>query len=258
MVADGLSMSRLRLYLPAGVAAVAAVAVTLAAPPPAAADDTLPKRTTGLAVKDGQLLVSVGLGDLFGPAERQHLTSGFSTRVLVRVALQDASSDEAVSFAVQRAEIVYDIWDEKFSVRVTRGLGAELRTIVPTADEAIWRATALWQVPIADARRMRPGARYVVMVRGDLNPISEDLLADVRRWLLQPQHGQRKLGAGDSFFGSFVSIFVNPRIDDSERQLRFQSQQFLMPAVPPAPLPPAPRLPPVRAGTAGRAGKEKP
>jgi hypothetical protein len=251
----------MRSYIPAAVA----FAVTLtAAAPPAAADEPLPQRTIGLTVKDGQLLISVGLGDLFGPADRKRLTSGFSTRVLVRVALQEATGDEeVVSLAVQRAEIVYDIWDEKFSVRITRGLGAELRAIVATADDAIWRATALWQVPIADARRMRPNTRYVVMARGDLNPISEDLLADVRRWLVQPAHGQRKLGAGDSFFGSFVSIFVNPRIEDSERQLRFISQPFVLPPAPPAPLPPAPRLPPARTGggpaTGGRAGaKEKP
>jgi hypothetical protein len=193
------------------------------------------------------LLISVGLQDLFGQAERQHLTSGFSTRILIRVALQDATRDEGepVALAVQRAEIVYDIWDEKFSVRVTRGLGAELRALAPTADEAIWRATALWQFPIAEASRLQAGGRYYVLVRGDLNPISEDLMADVRRWLVQPARGQRRLGAGDSFFGSFVSIFVNPRIEDSERQVRFISQPFVLPN----PLPPPPPLtPPGRAG----------
>ena len=202
-------------------------------------------------VKNGQLLISVGLQDLFGPAERQHLTSGFSTRILIRVALQDATREdgEPLALAVQRAEIVYDIWDEKFSVRVTRGLGAELRALAPTADEAIWRATALWQFPIADTSRLRAGGRYVVLVRGDLNPISEDLLADVRRWLVQPARGQRRLGAGDSFFGSFVSIFVNPRIEDSERQVRFVSQPFALPA----PLPPPP---PTAAGAPG--GRRRP
>lgn len=224
-------------------ATLIAVLLAVVLPGTARADDPLPQRVTGAAVKNGQLVISVGLQDLFGPAERQHLTSGFSTRVLIRVALQDASREqgEPVALAVQRAEIVYDIWDERFSVRVTRGLGAELRAIAATADEAIWRATALWQFPIADANRLRPGARYVVLVRGDLNPISEDLLADVRRWLVQPARGQRRLGAGDSFFGSFVSIFVNPRIDDSERQVRFVSQPFALPApLPPAPAPAAP------------------
>jgi len=251
-MARPMTRSHTRLF---AVLLVAGAAVLL--PGRAHADDPLPQRATGAQVKSGQLLISVGLQDLFGPAERQHLTSGFSTRVLIRVALQDASREEGepLALAVQRAEIVYDIWDERFSVRVTRGLGAELRAIAATADEAIWRATALWQFPIADTSRLRADGRYVVLVRGDLNPISEDLLADVRRWLVQPARGQRRLGAGDSFFGSFVSIFVNPRIDDSERQVRFVSQPFTLPA----PLPPAPRLPPARpAGAPAPSGKVKP
>ncbi len=80
--------------------------------------------------------------------------------------------------------------------------------------------------PVAQVAQLPANGRYVVAVRGDLNPISEDLLIEVRRWLVQPSHGQRRLGAGDSFFGSFVSIFVNPRIEDSERQVRFVSQPF--------------------------------
>ena len=78
----------------------------------------------------------------------------------------------------------------------------------------------------------------MVAFRGDLNPVSEELLADVRRWLVQPAHGQRRVGAGDTFFGSFVSIFVNPRVDDSERQVRFASQALTWRPVPiPAPGP---------------------
>jgi Domain of unknown function (DUF4390) len=209
----------------------------------ARAAEPLPRRQAGIEVKNGQVTISVGLQDLFGPAERQHLSSGFASRVLIRVALEDESTGEPIALAVQRAEIVYDIWDERFEVRATRGLGAEQRAVVPTADEAIWRATVLVDFPLVDARRLQPGGRYVVALRGDLNPISEDLLVEVRRWLVQPARGERRLGAGDSFFGSFVSIFVNPRIEDSERQVRFVSQPF-GPGNPtlPAPPPPHPKI----------------
>src|SRR5262245_32134827 len=251
LVAMSMWMSRSRIAL----AVILAAGWVLATPAPAHADERLARRMTGVTIKNGQLLISVGLQDLFGPAERQHLTSGFSTRILIRVALQDATGEQAepLALAVQRAEIVYDIWDERFSVRVTRGLGAELRAIAPTADDAIWRATALWQFPIADTTRLRAGGAYVVLVRGDLNPISEDLLADVRRWLVQPARGQRRLGAGDSFFGSFVSIFVNPHIEDSERQVRFVSQPFALPN----PLPPPPPLAPPARAPAPSPGKAK-
>ena len=216
----------LRRAAAACLSAAALAALLVAAPARAAPEDALPRRTTGIGVSQGQLVVSVGLQDLFGPAERQRLTSGFSTHVLIRVALQQQGVDEPVAVAFQRTEIVYDIWDEKFRLRVTRGAGPDVHLEARTPDEAIARAAALWQVPLVDARRLRPGAVYVVACRGDLNPISEELLADVRRWLVQPARGQRRVGAGDSFFGSFVSIFVNPRIEDSERQVRFLSQGF--------------------------------
>ncbi|HVU52151.1 MAG TPA: DUF4390 domain-containing protein [Polyangia bacterium] len=208
------------------VALLAALLATASPSGRARAADEIPRRTTGLALTPAQLVVSVGLQDLFAPEDRDRLTSGFVTRVLVRVALQEEGSSEPVALAFQRAEIVYDIWDERFRIRVTRGAGPELRVEARTADEAISRAATLWQLPLAEAARLRPGATYVVAFRGDLNPISEELMTDVRRWLVQPARGQRRVGTGDTFFGSFVSIFVNPRLEDSERQLRFLSQRF--------------------------------
>ena len=220
-------------------AAVVLASALAAAPSPASAADPAPPRLVGFAIKNGRLTVSVGLQDLFGEADRERLKSGFATRVLVRAALEEAATGAPIAVAVQRAEIVYDIWDEKFGVRTSDGLGAERRAVSPTADEAIWRAAVLFELPLVDLARLRPGAAYVLAVRGDLNPISEDLLIEVRRWLVQPARGQRRLGAGDSFFGSFVSIFVNPRIEDSERQVRFISQPFVLGVVPTLPTTPA-------------------
>jgi hypothetical protein len=208
--------------------AVALVAAgALAGPAPMArAAGSLPRRQTGLVLTPAYLAVSVGLQDLFQPEDRERLKSGFATRVLLRVALQEEGSSEPIALAFQRTEIVYDIWDERFRLRVTRGAGPDVHLEARTPDEAIMRAAALWQFPVAEAARLRPGVPYVLTFRGDLNPISDELLADVRRWLAQPARGQRRVGAGDSFFGSFVSIFVNPRIEDSDRQVRFVSQRF--------------------------------
>jgi hypothetical protein len=226
-----------------GIAATVVIASALAATGPRAAwaADPVPTRQVGVSVIQGRVTVSVGLQDLFGDAERQRLKSGFATRVLIRAALEETSTGDPVALAVQRAEIVYDIWDEKFNVRTSDGMGIERRAVAPTVDEAIWRAAALVDLPIIEASRLRPGERYTLAVRGDLNPISEDLLIEVRRWLVQPARGQRRLGAGDSFFGSFVSIFVNPRIEDSERQVRFVSQPFTFDVVPPPPPAPKPK-----------------
>jgi hypothetical protein len=188
----------------------------------------LPVRNTGIAFHGSTLVASVGLRDLFAASERERLTSGFSTRVLVRVYLRREGDPEPIAVAFQRAEIVYDIWDEKFRVRVTRGPGTDRTVEASSADEAIDAATTLLQFPVADRSQLRPGQRYFLAVRGDLNPLSPEMQADVRRWLRQPAGAQRRpgTGGGDSFFGSFVTVFVNPQIDDSEHQVRFVSQTF--------------------------------
>ncbi|HET6150711.1 MAG TPA: DUF4390 domain-containing protein [Polyangia bacterium] len=198
----------------------------------ARAADPLPVRVTGIEAGAGKLLVSVGMQDLISGADLQRLSSGFATRVLIRIYLHQEGADEPVSVAYQRAEIVYDLWDERFRVRVARDNGGDVQREARTPEEAIWGTCALWHFPVADLRRLRPGARYFLAFRADLNPISEELLADVRRWLVQPPPGQRRVGAGDSVFGSFVSIFVNPRVEDSERQLRFLSQPFTIATAP--------------------------
>lgn len=190
-----------------------------------------PERRVGLAIHDRALLLSVGLQDLFSPAARDRLTSGFATRVLVRVQLLRHDDPEPVAVGFQRVEIVYDIWDEKFAVRTTHGPGSDRAFEVKTLDQALYAATTLYQFPIEMEQALQPGERYTLAVRGDLNPLSPELMGEVRRWLRQPAGTQRRPGSGggDSFFGNFVTVFVNPQIEDSEHQVRFVSQPFEAP-----------------------------
>jgi len=186
-------------------------------------------RTVGVARKADKLMVSVGLQDLFGPRDVERLLSGFSTRVLIRVALVRDGGDEPVTQAMRLAEIVYDLWDEKLRVRLsTEKPGVAETQVVSTPKAAVDLATSLVAFPVIESSRLEPGAGYHLSLRADLNPISEELVSNLRRWLSHPS-GRGRSGSGDSFFGSFVSVFVNPRVDDSERVLQVVSQSFASP-----------------------------
>ncbi len=186
-------------------------------------------RIAGIAREAGHLVVSVGLQDLFGPRDVERLLSGFSTRVLIRVALMRDGADAPVARAMRLAEIVYDLWDEKLRVRISTGKPGVAETkVVATPKAAVDLATSLVAFPVAEMANLEPGARYHLSLRADLNPISEELVSNVRRWLSHPS-GRGRSGSGESFFGSFVSVFVNPRIDDSERLLQVVSQSFAAP-----------------------------
>jgi hypothetical protein len=212
---------------------VLATALLLAASAPTRVRaEPLPERRVGLGYGERTLRASVGLQDLFTPEARQRLTSGFATRILIRVQLLRQGDPEPLAVAFQRVEIIYDIWDEKFRVRISRGADTDREIEVKTPDQAIFAATALIRFPIELEQPLRRGERYNLALRGDLNPLSPELMGEVRRWLRQPAGVQRRPGAGggDSFFGNFVTVFINPQIEDSERQLRFLSQTFEAPA----------------------------
>jgi hypothetical protein len=197
--------------------------------------DALPVRQVGLARRGSLLSVDVGIPDLFTPEERQRLMSGFATRILVRVYLHEQGNPTPLALAFQRVEIVYDIWDERFRLRFSRGPGPERELEVATAARAIEDATALKGFPVADVGALPRDRKYFLAIRSDLNPLSQELLAELRRWLRQPSGPQRRPGSGggDSFFGTFVTVFINPQIDDSEHQIRFVSQPFELPPAAP-------------------------
>ena len=79
-------------------------------------------------------------------------------------------------------------------MRTTDGSAPSARSWPPPPDEAIWRAARCWSTSRSPTlARLRAGrAATSLAVRGDLNPISEELLAEVRRWLVQPARGQRR------------------------------------------------------------------
>jgi hypothetical protein len=230
-----------------GAVLALAFAVFFALAGVARAED-LPIRAVGVVPRGGALTIDVAVPDVFTPEARQRLLSGFATRVLVRVYLQEPGTSKAVAVAVQRVEIVYDIWDEKFQLRLSRGPGTEREMEVATLGQAVEAATSLRQFPVAPLDLLVPGHRYSIAIRSDLNPLSQELLAELRQWLRQPSGPQRRpgTGGGDSFFGTFVTVFINPQIDESEHQVRFVSPPFVPPPFVPPPSVPPPSVPPAR------------
>lgn len=206
---------RLLLALAALVPCLSAVAIA----------DERPPRLVGLHQQRGWLGVSVSLRDLFWPADAERLRSGFVSRVVVRVEIYREGDMRPLARSDRSTEILFDLWDERFRVRVIEREGPR-DALVTTEREAIDLATAFRAFRVTELPRLSPAAVYRLRFRADLNPISEDLVNEVKRWMVRPP-GQGRVGAGDSVFGSFVSVFVNPKLpDESERQLSFWSQPF--------------------------------
>jgi hypothetical protein len=222
-------MRRRRIIGFALLSALAATAASSIAVSRSARADERPARQVGVhrgrdpGAPRGWVGLSVSARDLFTPKDMTRLRSGFVVRVVIRVDLVRERTGESVASQAHHSEILFDLWDERFRVQVAeRGALSERQFATP--EEAIEAATALVRFRVADQAAVDPNVVYKFRVRADLNPLSDELVADVRKWMKTP--GQGRTGSGDSVFGSFVSFFVNPRIDESERQISFSSQPF--------------------------------
>ncbi len=208
----------------AGSRFLAALAVVAALAGVAAADDVRLVRRMGFAERGGNLVVTTSFPELFDRSAVDKISSGFPSSVVVRIyVFRKDRTDQPVSLVLIEHEIVFDLWDEVYVLRPRGPLGKrELR--YKNRQQAVRAMTDLDHMPIGPLDRISIGPHHFLAAVIELNPISPELLAEMRRWLTRP--AGESLDSSSSFFGSFVSVFVNPKLDHADRTLRVRSQPF--------------------------------
>jgi hypothetical protein len=202
----------------------AALVAVAAASRVAAADDGTGVRRMGFAERGANLVVTTSFPELFNSAAVDKISSGFPSSVVVRMyVFRKDRTSQPVSLVLIEHEIVFDLWDEVYVLRTRGPLGRrELR--YKNRQQAVRAMTELDHMPIAPLDRVAIGPHHFLAAVIELNPISPELLAEMRRWLTRP--AGESLDSSSSFFGSFVSVFVNPKLDRADRTLRIRSQPF--------------------------------
>lgn len=147
-----------------------------------------------------------------------------ATVIVVRLYVYRKGSSEPVGYHLLSARVVYDLWLEKYEVRIDGPAGRESGQYkhLPDAYKAI---TEIYDIPVASLADVVIGPHHYLAAVIELNPVSEETQAEMRRWLARPA-GTANISRGTSFFGSFVSIFVNAKLPEADRVVRAQSQPF--------------------------------
>jgi hypothetical protein len=211
---------------------LAIIAVVLALATAAhAEDDDKPEIQRMRFVESGNdLTVSTlppgGIGKLFDAAGYESLSTGISSTVVIRIQVTPRESDTPVAEQLIRRSVVYDVWDEIYTVELDQPGGTRKVKVKYRAEALKW-LTAIEDLPIARLAVLPYEQVFVLKMVVELNPVSKETLAEVRRWLSQGAGGG--LDRGGAFFGSFVSVFYNPKIADADRVLRIRSQPFFRP-----------------------------
>jgi hypothetical protein len=194
----------------------------------ARADDDAPEQVRMTFVERGDnITVSTKLTKLFDNSTYAALDSGFLSTVVIRVWVYPKDSNDPVAFVLVERSVLYEVWDEDYVLRLDEPSGSKKIKVKYRAEALKW-LTSIDDLPIARLADIpRDGSLFMLAMEVELNPVSKETLAEVRRWLSQGTGGG--LDRGGAFFGSFVSVFVNPKIAAADRVLRIRSQPFFRP-----------------------------
>jgi len=201
----------------------AVLALLLVAATAASADDR-PEQQHMRFVERGEVLTvsTAPLTKLFDNAAYDALDDGPASTVVIRIWIVPQGSDQPIASVLSRRQVSYEPWDEIFYLDIDRKKYKEKRKA-----DALKRLTAIDDLAVARLSSLPYDQIFLLAMQIELNPVSKETLAEVRRWLSQGTGGG--LDRGGAFFGSFVSVFVNPKIPEADRVLRIQSQPFFRP-----------------------------
>lgn len=166
------------------------------------------------------------INKLFDQTSYEALDTGVVSTVLIRIWVYPRDSTDPVAFVALERQVLYDIWDEVYELKFNGPAGKKVFKEKRKA-EAFRKLTSLEDTAIARLADLPYEKVYLLAMEIELNPVSKETLAQVRRWLSQGTGGG--LDRGGAFFGSFVSVFVNPKIAEADRVLRMRSQPFYRP-----------------------------
>jgi len=191
------------------------------------ADARVRYKSMRFAERGNKLVVFTRFTELFDSKAYARLASGFVSVIVLRAYVYRKGTDAPISFVVAKFRIVYDLWDEVYLVRIQNPYGMRNRRY-KTRASALKAISSLRSFPIASLAQIPRGPHHFFGLVVELNPISSSTLAEIRRWLTRPV-GSTGLDRSSSFFGSFVSVFVNPKLPVADRVLRLRSQPFYRP-----------------------------
>jgi hypothetical protein len=158
---------------------------------------------------------------LSDPALIQKLSSGLPMVIVMRAYVYRKGGDTPVALAPRVCRVVYDLWDEVYRVHVSeperdRDQAAVLDGVLRLCAEAR-------DVPVVRRRLLSAGESYFLGVVVDVNPVSQEMVDQMRRWMSRPT-GSTGIGPGDALFGGFVQLFVR-QIATSDYTLTFRTQE---------------------------------
>jgi hypothetical protein len=167
------------------------------------------------------LRASFSFRDVIDRPMADKLASGLPTVIAMRAYVLREGENDPVALAVRTCRVVFDLWDEVYRLKIS-GPGGERDTAALNLEGVLRQCVEARDLPVADKSLLVAGKPHFLGVIVEVNPISPQMVEQMRRWVSRPA-GSTGIGPGDALFGSFVGLFVR-QLGTADRTLRFRTQ----------------------------------
>jgi hypothetical protein len=184
----------------------------------------LPRRQANYAWDKDLLRASFSYRDVLADADlMKKLSSGLPTVIAMRAYVYREGEDTPVALAPRVCRVVYDLWDEVYRVHISEP--ERERDQAAVLDGVLRLCADARDLPVVRRGLLTAGAAYFLGVVVDVNPVSPEMIEQMRRWMSRPT-GSTGIGPTDALFGNFVQLFVR-QIATSDRTLTFRTQSVV-------------------------------
>jgi hypothetical protein len=161
---------------------------------------------------------------LADPVLSSKLSNGLRMVIAMRAYVYREGQDSPVALAVRSCDVAYDLWEEVYRVHVDDPEGKRDQAVLDV--KGVLRLCADAQnLPVVRKAYLTPGEAYFLGVVVEINPVSQELLEQMRRWMSRPA-GSTEIAPTNALFGSFVQLFVR-QVAASDRTLTFRTQDIV-------------------------------
>jgi hypothetical protein len=181
----------------------------------------LPARRANYAWDKDLLRASFSYGDVLQDASViKKLQSGLTTTIAMRAYVYKAGTSTPVALAPRVCKVVFDLWDEVFRVHISEPEGERDQAAVIEGVRRL--CTEARDLAVVKRNLLTTGDPVFLGVVVDVNPVSQDMIDQMRRWLTKPT-GSTVIGPSDALFGNFAQLFAR-QVATSDKSLTFRTQ----------------------------------
>jgi hypothetical protein len=191
----------LRLAAAAALAALALAASGAAAATP----QPLPLQ---LSSRGGRIVATVDLSAAFPAALERELGNGLTNVIAVYVTVTPAGARHPAMLYGRVVEILFDVWEETYSVTVKDAHFPQGVRFVLADFKALRSFLSVERdLDLGPASLLPPGG-FLVEARVEVNPVSKEQLERTREFIANPAAGTRAQGGSRSMLGAMASFLL--------------------------------------------------